>query len=118
VCENVNDEEDQYKLDEEALNLVLEEARAAQAEQEWLEKCRKEQELDEEHERQLWGFYLIDGIGPKKAILARYRLGLVSHLNDNSKPLGRFPPYKGKQIFLQVGKEREGNSFRPGGEKS
>ncbi|GJU19613.1 hypothetical protein Tco_1152955 [Tanacetum coccineum] len=54
VCGNVNDEEDQYKLDEEALNLALEEeARAARAEQEWLEKCRKEQELDEEHERQL-----------------------------------------------------------------
>ncbi|GJR50911.1 GPCR kinase [Tanacetum coccineum] len=40
--------------DEEAFNLALkEEARAARAEQEWLEKCRKEQELDEEHERQL-----------------------------------------------------------------
>ncbi|GJV55346.1 hypothetical protein Tco_1456351 [Tanacetum coccineum] len=59
VCENVNDEEDQYKLDEEALNLAFkEEARATQAEQEWLEKCRKEQELDEEHKRQLWGFYV------------------------------------------------------------
>nr|GEY34098.1 GPCR kinase [Tanacetum cinerariifolium] len=59
VCENVNDEEDQYKLDEEALNIALEEeeARAARAEQEWLEKCKKEQELDEEHERQVWGFY-------------------------------------------------------------
>ncbi|GKE19719.1 ribonuclease H-like domain-containing protein [Tanacetum coccineum] len=52
VCGNVNDDEDQYKLDEEALNLALEEeARAARAEQECLEKCRKEQKLDEEHER-------------------------------------------------------------------
>nr|GEY90834.1 hypothetical protein [Tanacetum cinerariifolium] len=54
VCENVNDEDDQYKLDEEASDLALEEkARAALAEHEWLKKCRKEQELDEEHERQL-----------------------------------------------------------------
>ncbi|GKE36492.1 hypothetical protein Tco_1459897, partial [Tanacetum coccineum] len=59
VCGNVTDLEDQYKLDEEALNLALEEeAMVARAEQEWLEKCRKEQELDEEHERQLWGFYV------------------------------------------------------------
>ncbi|GKA85526.1 hypothetical protein Tco_0807180 [Tanacetum coccineum] len=34
VCGNVNDEEDQNKLDEEALNLALEEARAARAEHE------------------------------------------------------------------------------------
>ncbi|GKB73021.1 ribonuclease H-like domain-containing protein [Tanacetum coccineum] len=43
VCGNVIDREDQYKLDEEALNLALEEeAIAARAEQEWLEKCWKE----------------------------------------------------------------------------
>nr|GEZ03739.1 hypothetical protein [Tanacetum cinerariifolium] len=48
--------DDQYKLDEEALNLTLKEE--ARAEQEWLEKCRQEQELDEERERQLWGFYV------------------------------------------------------------
>ncbi|GKE03872.1 ribonuclease H-like domain-containing protein [Tanacetum coccineum] len=52
VCGNVNAKEDQCKLDEEALNLTLEEeARAARAEHEWLEKCRKEQVLDEEHKR-------------------------------------------------------------------
>ncbi|GKB53473.1 ribonuclease H-like domain-containing protein, partial [Tanacetum coccineum] len=56
VCGNVTDQEDQYKLDEEALNLALEEE--ARAEHEWLEKCRQEQKLDEEHERQLWGFYV------------------------------------------------------------
>nr|GFD56925.1 GPCR kinase [Tanacetum cinerariifolium] len=55
VCGNVIDQDDQYKLDEEALNLTLKEE--ARAEQEWLEKCRQEQELDEERERQLWGFY-------------------------------------------------------------
>nr|GEX23641.1 hypothetical protein [Tanacetum cinerariifolium] len=38
-------------LDEKTLNLALEEE--AMAEQGWLEKCRKEQELDEEHEIQL-----------------------------------------------------------------
>ncbi|GKC43135.1 hypothetical protein Tco_1060857, partial [Tanacetum coccineum] len=38
-------------IDEEALNLALEEE--ARAEHEWLEKCRQEQELDEEHERHL-----------------------------------------------------------------
>ncbi|GKC64913.1 hypothetical protein Tco_1097511 [Tanacetum coccineum] len=52
VCGNVTDQEDQYKLDEEALNLALEEeARAVRAEHEWLEKCRQEQVLDGEHER-------------------------------------------------------------------
>ncbi|GJY62475.1 ribonuclease H-like domain-containing protein [Tanacetum coccineum] len=41
VCGNVIDQEDLYKFDEEALNLVLEEeARKARADQEWLEKCR------------------------------------------------------------------------------
>nr|GEV56912.1 GPCR kinase [Tanacetum cinerariifolium] len=54
VCGNVNDEDDQYKLDKEALNLALEEeTRASRVEHEWLEKCRKERELDEEDERQL-----------------------------------------------------------------
>ncbi|GJY99461.1 hypothetical protein Tco_0516891 [Tanacetum coccineum] len=58
VCGNVTDQDDLYKFDEEALNLALEEeARQARAEQEWLEKCRQEEELDEKHERQLWGFY-------------------------------------------------------------
>ncbi|GKF99623.1 hypothetical protein Tco_0301314, partial [Tanacetum coccineum] len=60
VCGNVTDQDDLYKFDEEALNLALEEeARQARAEQEWLEKCRQEEELDEKHERQLWGFYEI-----------------------------------------------------------
>ncbi|GKB03786.1 hypothetical protein Tco_0831929 [Tanacetum coccineum] len=59
VCGNVTDQEDQYKLDEEALNLALEkEARETRAKQEWLENCRQEQELDEEHERQLLGLYV------------------------------------------------------------
>nr|GFA21035.1 hypothetical protein [Tanacetum cinerariifolium] len=52
VCGNVTAQEDQYKLDKEALNLALEEkTKEARAEQEWLEKCRQKQELDEEHER-------------------------------------------------------------------
>ncbi|GJV56456.1 ribonuclease H-like domain-containing protein [Tanacetum coccineum] len=39
VCENVIDQEDLYKFNEEALDLALEEeARQAQAHQEWLEK--------------------------------------------------------------------------------
>ncbi|GJR38073.1 zinc finger, CCHC-type containing protein [Tanacetum coccineum] len=43
VCGNVNAEEDQYKLDEEALNLTLEEeAKAARVEHEWLEKSKVE----------------------------------------------------------------------------
>nr|GEV49356.1 hypothetical protein [Tanacetum cinerariifolium] len=55
VCWNVTH---QKMADEQALNLALEEeARQARADQEWLEKCRKEEELDEKHERQLWGFY-------------------------------------------------------------
>ncbi|GKA58775.1 ribonuclease H-like domain-containing protein [Tanacetum coccineum] len=58
VCGNVIDQEDLYKFDEEALDLALEEEeRQERAHQEWLEKCRQEEELDEEHERQLWGFY-------------------------------------------------------------
>ncbi|GJU44298.1 GPCR kinase [Tanacetum coccineum] len=48
----------QEMADEEALNVVLEEeARQARADQEWLDKCRKEAELDEEHEKKLWGLY-------------------------------------------------------------
>ncbi|GKB49653.1 ribonuclease H-like domain-containing protein [Tanacetum coccineum] len=51
VCKNVTDQD---MADEEALNLALEEeARQVRAEQEWFEKCRQEEELDEEHERQL-----------------------------------------------------------------
>ncbi|GJT46856.1 hypothetical protein Tco_1000572 [Tanacetum coccineum] len=51
---NVTDEEHQLRLDEEALIIALEEeARQARAEQEWLDKCRQEQEIEEEHERQL-----------------------------------------------------------------
>ncbi|GKE23868.1 hypothetical protein Tco_1435380, partial [Tanacetum coccineum] len=51
VCWNVTHQE---MADEEALNLALEEeARQARADQEWLDKCRKEAESDEEHERQL-----------------------------------------------------------------
>nr|GEW69445.1 hypothetical protein [Tanacetum cinerariifolium] len=51
VCWNVTHQE---MADEEALNVALEEeARQAHADQEWLDKCRKEEELDEEHERQL-----------------------------------------------------------------
>nr|GEU77127.1 hypothetical protein [Tanacetum cinerariifolium] len=48
VCRNVTNQ------DEQALNLALEEeVRQARAEHEWLEKCRQEEELDKEHERQL-----------------------------------------------------------------
>ncbi|GJR55929.1 ribonuclease H-like domain-containing protein [Tanacetum coccineum] len=54
VCRNVIDQEVLYKFDEEALNPALEEeARQARADQEWLEKCRQEEKLDDEHERQL-----------------------------------------------------------------
>ncbi|GKC52451.1 ribonuclease H-like domain-containing protein [Tanacetum coccineum] len=57
VYRNVIEQEDLYKFDKEALNLALEkEARQARAEHDWLEKCRQVEELDEEHERQLWGF--------------------------------------------------------------
>ncbi|GJS09373.1 hypothetical protein Tco_0366169 [Tanacetum coccineum] len=46
VCGNVTDQEDLYKFDEEAFNLVLEkEARQAWAEHEWLEKCRSGQDF-------------------------------------------------------------------------
>nr|GFB88561.1 GPCR kinase [Tanacetum cinerariifolium] len=51
VCRNVTHQE---MANEEALNLALdEEARQAWVEQEWLGKCRQEEELDDEHERQL-----------------------------------------------------------------
>nr|GEU52266.1 hypothetical protein [Tanacetum cinerariifolium] len=41
VCGNVIDQEDLYKFDEEALDIVLEEeARESRAHREWLEKCR------------------------------------------------------------------------------
>ena len=53
---NVTDEEHQLRLDEETLNLALEEE--ATAKQVWLAKGRQEQEMEEEHERQLWGFYV------------------------------------------------------------
>ncbi|GJW33029.1 uncharacterized mitochondrial protein-like protein [Tanacetum coccineum] len=58
VCGNVIDQEDLYKFDEEALDLVLEEeARESRAHEEWLEKCRQQEEDDAEHERHLLGFH-------------------------------------------------------------
>ncbi|GJR76675.1 ribonuclease H-like domain-containing protein [Tanacetum coccineum] len=58
VCGNVIDQEDLYKFDEEALDLVLEEeARESRAHEEWLEKCRQQEEEDAEDERQLLGFH-------------------------------------------------------------
>ncbi|GKD45706.1 hypothetical protein Tco_1270351 [Tanacetum coccineum] len=58
VCGNVIDQEDLYKFDEEALDLVLEEeARESKAHEEWLEKCRQQEKEDVEHERQLLGFH-------------------------------------------------------------
>ncbi|GJT84004.1 ribonuclease H-like domain-containing protein [Tanacetum coccineum] len=58
VCGNVIDQEDLYKFDEEALDLVFEEeARESRAHEEWLEKCRQQEEEDAEHERQLLGFH-------------------------------------------------------------
>ncbi|GJV83922.1 ribonuclease H-like domain-containing protein [Tanacetum coccineum] len=58
VCGNVIEQEDLYKFDKESLNLALEEeARQARAEHDWLEKCRQEEELGEEHEIQLCRFY-------------------------------------------------------------
>nr|GEU72573.1 ribonuclease H-like domain-containing protein [Tanacetum cinerariifolium] len=52
VCGNVIDQEDLYKFDEEALDLVLEEEEASEsrAHEEWLEKCRQQEEKDAEHE--------------------------------------------------------------------
>nr|GEW35040.1 transposase, MuDR, MULE transposase domain protein [Tanacetum cinerariifolium] len=58
VCGNVIDQEDLYKFDKEALDLVLEEeARESMAYEEWLEKCRQQEEEDAEHDRQLLGFH-------------------------------------------------------------
>nr|GEV13440.1 hypothetical protein [Tanacetum cinerariifolium] len=58
VCGNVIGQEDLYKFDEEALDLVLEEeARESRAHEEWLEKCRQQKEKDAKHERQLLGFH-------------------------------------------------------------
>ncbi|GKD97657.1 ribonuclease H-like domain-containing protein [Tanacetum coccineum] len=52
VCGNVIDQEDLYKFDEEALDLILEEdAMESKAHEEWLEKCRQQEEEDVEHER-------------------------------------------------------------------
>nr|GEX33482.1 hypothetical protein [Tanacetum cinerariifolium] len=60
VCGNVIDQEDLYKFDEKTLDLVLEEeARESKAHEEWLEKCRQQEEEDAEHERQLLGFHAI-----------------------------------------------------------
>ncbi|GJY30708.1 hypothetical protein Tco_0414203 [Tanacetum coccineum] len=81
VCGNVTDQEEQYKLDEEALNLALEEE--ARAEQEWLEKCRQEQELDEEHERQLLGFVAVYGDAVEPIPYFSSVLKGVSLLNNN-----------------------------------
>ncbi|GKE20009.1 hypothetical protein Tco_1431521 [Tanacetum coccineum] len=48
VCGNVIDQEDLYKFDEEALDIVLEEkARESRAHEEWLEKYRQQEEEDE-----------------------------------------------------------------------
>nr|GEW30176.1 hypothetical protein [Tanacetum cinerariifolium] len=58
VCRNVIDQEDLYKFDEEALDLVLEEeAMESRAHEEWLEKCRQQEEENAEHKRQLLGFH-------------------------------------------------------------
>nr|GEU55250.1 hypothetical protein [Tanacetum cinerariifolium] len=54
VCGNVIDQEDLYKFDEETLDLILEEeAMESRAHEEWLKKCRQQEEEDAEHERQL-----------------------------------------------------------------
>nr|GEV22412.1 hypothetical protein [Tanacetum cinerariifolium] len=59
VCENVNDEKDQYKLDGEALNLALEEkAREARAEHECWGNIGKNK-CWTRNMRQLWGFYVL-----------------------------------------------------------
>ncbi|GKC55866.1 ribonuclease H-like domain-containing protein [Tanacetum coccineum] len=58
ACGNVIDQEDLYKFDEEALDLVLEEeARESRGHEEWLDKCRQQEEEDAEHERHLLGFH-------------------------------------------------------------
>ncbi|GJT28559.1 reverse transcriptase zinc-binding domain-containing protein, partial [Tanacetum coccineum] len=68
VCGNVIDQEDLYKFDEEALDLVLEEeARESRAHEEWLEKCRQQEEEDAKHERQLLGGHGGGALGANKA---------------------------------------------------
>nr|GEU72166.1 hypothetical protein [Tanacetum cinerariifolium] len=58
VCGNVIDQKDLHKFDEEALDLILgEEAKESRAHEEWLEKCRKQENEDAEHERQILGFH-------------------------------------------------------------
>ncbi|GKA46252.1 hypothetical protein Tco_0739135 [Tanacetum coccineum] len=58
VCGNVIDQEDLYKFDKEELDLFFEEeARESRAHEEWLEKCRKQEEEDEEHERQILSYH-------------------------------------------------------------
>nr|GEU53888.1 hypothetical protein [Tanacetum cinerariifolium] len=58
VCGSVVDQKDLYKFDKEALDLVLEEkAMESRAHEEWLEKCRQQEEEDAEHERQLLSFH-------------------------------------------------------------
>nr|GEX99470.1 hypothetical protein [Tanacetum cinerariifolium] len=58
VCGNVIDQEDLYKFVEEAIDFVLEkEAMESKAHEEWLKKCRQQEEEDAEHERQLLGFH-------------------------------------------------------------
>nr|GEU74326.1 hypothetical protein [Tanacetum cinerariifolium] len=58
LCGNVIDQKDLYKFDKEALDLVLkEEARVSRAHEEWLEKCRQQEEKDAEHERHLLDFH-------------------------------------------------------------
>ncbi|GJW67535.1 hypothetical protein Tco_0121959 [Tanacetum coccineum] len=43
--------------EEEIVKLVEEEARESRAHEEWLEKCRQQEQEDAEHERHLLGFY-------------------------------------------------------------
>nr|GEW96710.1 hypothetical protein [Tanacetum cinerariifolium] len=71
VCGNVIEQEDLYKFDEEALDLVLEEeARELRAHEEWLENCRQQEKKDAEHERQLSdeGDRALGALEPNKAI--------------------------------------------------
>nr|GEW21849.1 hypothetical protein [Tanacetum cinerariifolium] len=52
---NVIEQEDLYKFDKKALDLVLEkEARESRAHEKWLEKCRQQEEEDAKHERRLF----------------------------------------------------------------
>ncbi|GJR26203.1 hypothetical protein Tco_1102435 [Tanacetum coccineum] len=55
----IDQREHQDRLNQEALILALEEeAREARVEQKWQDKCRQEQDLEEEHEILLLGFYV------------------------------------------------------------